>query len=121
MGKGTLDTEKCCAVLRGIKLGVFTQVMVEVINSIFTSCLYTDESAVAGPKIYITTPIMPRSLKKKNKNHHLKKLISPFMIVAFNYTFVYPHAFTGFIQENKTKGCLKQKTQAYVTKEHFLL
>lgn len=43
------------------------------------------------------------------------------MIVAFNYTFGYPYAFTCFIQENKTLRVVSSRKQAYVTKEHFLL
>lgn len=43
------------------------------------------------------------------------------MIVAFNYSFVYPYAFTCIIQEKKPEGCLKQETQAYVTKENFVV
>lgn len=43
------------------------------------------------------------------------------MIVAFNYAFVYPYAFTCIIQGKKTEGCLKQETQAYVTKENFVV
>lgn len=50
----------------------------------------------------------------------IKKKVSPFMIVAFDYAFVYPYAFTCIIQEKKPEDCLKQETQAYVTKENFV-
>lgn len=43
------------------------------------------------------------------------------MIVAFNYAFIYLCVFTCIIQEKKPKGCLRQETQAYVTKENFVV
>lgn len=66
MGKGTSDTEKFCAVPQYISLGVVTVSQLNCVifgfpSVLFTTCLYADESAVAGPRVYITSPIMPGS------------------------------------------------------------
>lgn len=116
MGKGSSDTEKFCAVPQGIRPEIITVYQLNHVMFCFPSRFYSPVACMPmkqGPEFTLQVPAC--------QLHHLTKTSITIYDCGIQLLFCLPICFHLHHSGKKPEGCLKQETQAYVTKGNFVV